>query len=516
MREAGVLGGKAAGSGAGGSMFFLGPDDPPPSPPRPRGRWACDCCRCAGRATGVRRVLSAERDRAPGASLLGGSADLAALARRLAERRGAAPGRCSRSSRRSRRCSRPTGASVRTTAPPLAFDPWSPAPTAVRAAAGPTPASATTAPGPASSISGSPSGRRRWPRWPRSRVTRRAAGRGGGDPLGVRLVLLRLSQPRQRARSEPALLLHLSRVHLGDELPRGRRACCARAARSRTRSPKAWASSPKRPPTSSASSTRASRTGRPGTTPRSRPSPIWFEDEELLTRAVAGADRHARPPRAGLRRRRHVVRGRELPPLRASRPAHGDGLGPPGGRGPARRTSGSPRGSPRHSGRPRSPRCPITPSRRGRIRGSACSLAQPMYLELWEVGLARLGDESDPISGAGSASSTRRPRPTAGTFDSYLHEAGRPAPAGPRTRADLSWWALLEMAPSLPEAPEPWAPGPMLLEEPGARDSARRRRATPASSAAGSAAATAIPTDCTSPSTPTATTGWPIRGPART
>ena len=31
MREAGALGGKAAGSGAGGSMFFLGPDDPAPA-----------------------------------------------------------------------------------------------------------------------------------------------------------------------------------------------------------------------------------------------------------------------------------------------------------------------------------------------------------------------------------------------------------------------------------------------------------------------------------------------------
>jgi mevalonate kinase len=28
MRGAGALGGKAAGSGAGGSMFFLGPEDP--------------------------------------------------------------------------------------------------------------------------------------------------------------------------------------------------------------------------------------------------------------------------------------------------------------------------------------------------------------------------------------------------------------------------------------------------------------------------------------------------------
>jgi galactokinase/mevalonate kinase-like predicted kinase len=31
MVEAGVLGGKAAGSGAGGSMFFLCPDDPAPA-----------------------------------------------------------------------------------------------------------------------------------------------------------------------------------------------------------------------------------------------------------------------------------------------------------------------------------------------------------------------------------------------------------------------------------------------------------------------------------------------------
>src|SRR5262245_48839803 len=31
MRECGALGGKAAGSGAGGCMFFLGPDDPAPA-----------------------------------------------------------------------------------------------------------------------------------------------------------------------------------------------------------------------------------------------------------------------------------------------------------------------------------------------------------------------------------------------------------------------------------------------------------------------------------------------------
>jgi D-glycero-alpha-D-manno-heptose-7-phosphate kinase len=37
MREAGALGGKAAGSGAGGSMFFLGPEDPGPAMAAARG-----------------------------------------------------------------------------------------------------------------------------------------------------------------------------------------------------------------------------------------------------------------------------------------------------------------------------------------------------------------------------------------------------------------------------------------------------------------------------------------------
>jgi len=37
MRDAGALGGKAAGSGAGGSMFFLGPDDPAPAVAAVRG-----------------------------------------------------------------------------------------------------------------------------------------------------------------------------------------------------------------------------------------------------------------------------------------------------------------------------------------------------------------------------------------------------------------------------------------------------------------------------------------------
>lgn len=94
------------------------------------------------------------------------------------------------------------------------------------------------------------------------------------------------------------------------------------------------------------------------------------------------------------------------------------------------------------------------------------SLAQPMYLELWEVGLARLGDPASDLWGWLERLYDSTP-PRAGTFDSYLYDAGLPAPAAPRTRSDLSWWALLEMAPALPSDAPPWKPGPILLEAQG-------------------------------------------------
>jgi hypothetical protein len=94
------------------------------------------------------------------------------------------------------------------------------------------------------------------------------------------------------------------------------------------------------------------------------------------------------------------------------------------------------------------------------------SLAQPMYLELWEVGAARLGDvDTDlwdwlrALYGA--------PAPPAERFDSYLHESGASAPAAGRTRSHLSWWALLEMVPSLPPGRGAWRPGNTLLESQG-------------------------------------------------
>jgi len=93
------------------------------------------------------------------------------------------------------------------------------------------------------------------------------------------------------------------------------------------------------------------------------------------------------------------------------------------------------------------------------------SLAQPMYLELWEVGLARLGDSASELWGW-LRELYSSPALAALPLDSYLHEAGHPAPPAPRTRADLSWWALLEMSPALPESTG-WTPGDELLESQG-------------------------------------------------
>jgi hypothetical protein len=96
------------------------------------------------------------------------------------------------------------------------------------------------------------------------------------------------------------------------------------------------------------------------------------------------------------------------------------------------------------------------------------SLAQPMYLELWEAGRrTRRADAAGPdelddwLAGLYAA-----PAPAAELFDSYLHEAGEPAPAR-RERADLSWWMLVAMQPTLEGEPARWRPGSALLEAQG-------------------------------------------------
>ena len=97
------------------------------------------------------------------------------------------------------------------------------------------------------------------------------------------------------------------------------------------------------------------------------------------------------------------------------------------------------------------------------------SLAQPMYLEMWEIGLARVDPSNERNAELCSwlRALYRTPAPAAQTFDSYLHEAGEPGPPDARTRADLSWWALLEMVPSLPQDTAPWLPASAFVEGQG-------------------------------------------------
>ncbi len=96
------------------------------------------------------------------------------------------------------------------------------------------------------------------------------------------------------------------------------------------------------------------------------------------------------------------------------------------------------------------------------------SLAQPMYLELWEIGLARVGGgEQQSDLWTWLSRLYQSPAPEAQTFDSYLHEAGERTPAPVRHRSDLSWWALLEMVPSLPPETRAWSPGNVLVEGQG-------------------------------------------------
>ncbi len=101
------------------------------------------------------------------------------------------------------------------------------------------------------------------------------------------------------------------------------------------------------------------------------------------------------------------------------------------------------------------------------------SLGQPAYLELWEIGLANLGERG---AGRGTAELAswlttlyRAAAVKPELFESYLHDVPtEPAPA-PRSpsRTTLSWWALLFMAPALPADPVPWSPGSRLLEAQG-------------------------------------------------
>jgi heparinase II/III-like protein/cellulose/xylan binding protein with CBM9 domain len=101
------------------------------------------------------------------------------------------------------------------------------------------------------------------------------------------------------------------------------------------------------------------------------------------------------------------------------------------------------------------------------------SLSQPMYLELWEVGLGRLASTEQGAGPDGeslvqwlhalydSAPVSRE------QFESYLHDAPVEPLAAPISRRQLSWWSLLEMLPDLPVAPQPWSPPSVFMSGQG-------------------------------------------------
>lgn len=86
----------------------------------------------------------------------------------------------------------------------------------------------------------------------------------------------------------------------------------------------------------------------------------------------------------------------------------------------------------------------------------AISLAQPMYVEEWEVGLGRLASETGLVPWLQALYSSSPVRTE--LFESYLHDAPIEPLPSPHSRSRLSWWALLEMAAQLPPTEQPWTP----------------------------------------------------------
>ena len=92
------------------------------------------------------------------------------------------------------------------------------------------------------------------------------------------------------------------------------------------------------------------------------------------------------------------------------------------------------------------------------------SLAQPGYVELWEIGLACLGISD---IGAWLEALYKVPAFPREVQESYLHDAPTDRTPQPASRTSLSWWALLGILPDLPASATPWEPTSVLLESQG-------------------------------------------------
>ncbi|HEY7193052.1 MAG TPA: heparinase II/III family protein [Gemmatimonadales bacterium] len=100
------------------------------------------------------------------------------------------------------------------------------------------------------------------------------------------------------------------------------------------------------------------------------------------------------------------------------------------------------------------------------------SLAQPAYLELWEIGLAQLVmPRADAVQDSSLPAWLRAlyetPPAVRELSESYLHDAPLDGTPQSPSRTTLSWWALLEMLPELPRVQERWHPPTVLLESQG-------------------------------------------------
>ena len=101
------------------------------------------------------------------------------------------------------------------------------------------------------------------------------------------------------------------------------------------------------------------------------------------------------------------------------------------------------------------------------------SLAQPMYLDTWEVGLGRLGRGSrEPTDWAADLPTWLGALYAVGpireeVFESYLHDAPVETTPTAHSRQQLSWWSLLEMLPELPGSDATWSAPSVLLESQG-------------------------------------------------
>lgn len=102
------------------------------------------------------------------------------------------------------------------------------------------------------------------------------------------------------------------------------------------------------------------------------------------------------------------------------------------------------------------------------------SLAQPAFVELWEIGLGRLGELPDVSAWLQALYAT--PAVPRLATESYLHDAPVDGTPRPISRASLSWWALLEMPPALAAVETPWEPKSVLLESQGLAVLRRRDR----------------------------------------